>query len=488
MRRRYNDFAWLRDTLAATYEGLFIPSIPATTIFSSKTTLTGGSKTDVNGDFVKNRMLQLHLFVQQLANIPFLRTDPSLHSFLSVQNEKEFKQLTEAPLNVANGGGTDNYTNVGLSMWLKLVDNTQTNPEVANRLVGDFKRQLDILGSTLNQVDAECRAAGKKAVVSASAFSSLVDQVAHWGAVEADLIDPNRNEYVDPSGKAKKAHLDALTSGHQHWAQSIAVSGGTCLTYFAHLVYRNCAHLTRLFSFFFAQLIPKVMARLLLSNVQFQLVQVARFKEHLQIRDALIKELERAEREKAKAAEDKQRSLSPSQANKRQSMTLMFQKGPGELVSDGSAPFPLLLLCIALLITICWCYLQEEILNKKTEQVAQLQGRVDRLTKGLTFCEIHRFNKDRLSSIATMLGTLTATHLQVFSANYLNTSARCFQFTISTPLSSPHPLLSTDGTVDDEQVVGGGGAGRGGGGPLQRDGQQHRQLRRARRGACLQRR
>eukprot|EP01032_Pedospumella_encystans_P010266 gene10266-12018_t len=355
VRRRYNDFAWLRDTLAATYEGLFIPSIPATTIFSSKTTLTGGSKTDVNGDFVKNRMLQLHLFVQQLANIPFLRTDPSLHSFLSVQNEKEFKQLTESPLNVANGGGTDNYTNVGLSMWLKLVDNTQTNPEVANRLVGDFKRQLDILGSTLNQVDAECRAAGKKAVASASAFSSLVDQVAHWGSVEADLIDPNRNEYVDPSGKAKKAHLDALTSGHQHWAQSIA-------------------------------LIPKVMARLLLSNVQFQLVQVARFKEHLQIRDALVKELERAEREKAKAAEDKQRSLSPSQANKRQSMTLMFQKGPGEL---------------------------EDILNKKTEQVAQLQGRVDRLTKGLTFCEIHRFNKDRLNSIATMLGTLTATHLQM---------------------------------------------------------------------------
>ena len=52
-------------------------------------------------------------------------------------------------------------------------------------------------------------------------------------------------------------------------------------------------------------------------------------------------------------------------------------------------------------------------MNKKTEQVAQLQGRVDRLTKGLTFCEIHRFNKDRLNSIATMLGTLTATHLQV---------------------------------------------------------------------------
>lgn len=224
VRRRYNDFAWLRDTLAATYDGLFIPSIPATTLFSSKTTLTGGSKTDVNGDFVKNRMLQLHLFMQQLSTIPFLRTDPSFHSFLSVQNEKEFKQLTESSLNVANGGGSDNYTNVGLSMWFKLVDNTPSNPIVADRLIADFKRQLDILGVTLNHVDSECRAAGRKAVVSAAAIVSLADQVITWSGVEADLIDTNRNEYIDPCGKAKKAHMDALTLGQMHWAQSVGVS------------------------------------------------------------------------------------------------------------------------------------------------------------------------------------------------------------------------------------------------------------------------
>lgn len=68
--------------------------------------------------------------------------------------------------------------------------------------------------------------------------------------------------------------------------------------------------------------------------MQFQLVQVARFKEHLQARDALLKELDRAERERHKAADDKQRSISPSQASKRQSRTsMMFHKGPEELVS-----------------------------------------------------------------------------------------------------------------------------------------------------------
>lgn len=45
--------------------------------------------------------------------------------------------------------------------------------------------------------------------------------------------------------------------------------------------------------------------------------------------------------------------------------------------------------------------------------MALLQGRLDRLTKGLVFCEIHRFNKDRLHSIGTLVGSLAAVHLQI---------------------------------------------------------------------------
>ena len=52
-------------------------------------------------------------------------------------------------------------------------------------------------------------------------------------------------------------------------------------------------------------------------------------------------------------------------------------------------------------------------MTRKTDQVAALQGRVDRLTRGLTFCEIHRFSRDRQQSLAAMLGALAATHLQV---------------------------------------------------------------------------
>ena len=76
-------------------------------------------------------------------------------------------------------------------------------------------------------------------------------------------------------------------------------------------------------------MIPKIVARVLMSSVQFQLVQVGKFREHLLVREALLRDLERAEKERAKAAEDKQRAVSPS---KRQSRTLMFSKGQEELV------------------------------------------------------------------------------------------------------------------------------------------------------------
>ena len=222
VRRRYNDFAWLRDSLALTYEGLFIPSIPATTVFS-KSPLGGGSKTDVNGDFVKNRMQQLQLFIDQICKIPFIWTDPSLNSFLSVQNDKEFKQITETAINVVNGGGVENWMNVGLNMWLKLVDNTLINPGAADRMVSDFKRQLDLLTTALAHVENEARQAGRKAVANAGGMSALSDQVAAWASMEVSLLDPDRNEYINPYGTAKRAHMEALVSGQAHWSNSVAV-------------------------------------------------------------------------------------------------------------------------------------------------------------------------------------------------------------------------------------------------------------------------
>jgi hypothetical protein len=153
-----------------------------------------------------------------------------------------------------------------------------------------------------------------------------------------------------------------------------------------------------------------------MTKVQFQQVQVARFKEHLTLRDALVKELEKAERERAKAHEDKARASSPSQAAKRQSRSIMFSKTAEDLVRSDHKCCPLLIFVPRSPPRVYFrlhLLPQEDILQRKTEQVTNLQARVDRLTRGLTFCEIHRFSRDRQQSLSAMLGALAATHLQV---------------------------------------------------------------------------
>ena len=75
------------------------------------------------------------------------------------------------------------------------------------------------------------------------------------------------------------------------------------------------------------QLIPKIIARVIISNVQFQLQQVSQMRAFMQARDSQVKELEKAQRERVKALDDKRRAISPT---RRQSA--LFAKGAQELV------------------------------------------------------------------------------------------------------------------------------------------------------------
>lgn len=52
-------------------------------------------------------------------------------------------------------------------------------------------------------------------------------------------------------------------------------------------------------------------------------------------------------------------------------------------------------------------------MQRKVDQVAGLQTIVDRINQALIFCEIDRFNRDRVQSISYLVGSLAATHMQV---------------------------------------------------------------------------
>lgn len=224
VRRRYNDFQWLRDTLVQRYTGLFIPALPASTTFSTKTPLALG-KTDIEGDFVKNRMSQLHMFMQQLCRIPFVRTDPSLHAFISVQSERDFKTVVDQ--GVEKLSAYENWPNPGLDSWFAIIEPCSLTAVDVNRTIGDFSRQLENIRTVLDQMERECRSTGRKAVQLAKAMSALTDQTVNWQKLELDLLDPNKNEYQNSQGPRIRVLMNQLVSGQSYWSNTVAVSSSS---------------------------------------------------------------------------------------------------------------------------------------------------------------------------------------------------------------------------------------------------------------------
>lgn len=120
------------------------------------------------------------------------------------------------------------------------------------------------------------------------------------------------------------------------------------------------------------------------------------FKVHLLLREQYIKEFDKAEKERIKALEEKNKAAAqaaekanqPAASNRRLSM---FSSNKG--VDD-------------------W----EEICSKKTEVVNYYQRIVDRITKALIYSEIDRFNQDRLQCINTLIGSLSVTNLEMAQA------------------------------------------------------------------------
>jgi hypothetical protein len=145
VKRRYNEFSWLRDTLLSNYPGLFIPALPSTQGAFRQGGIAG-SHTDPSGDFVRNRMAQLNLFVKQVCSIPFLRTDKSLLAFLSLPGEKDFKSYVD---NLPSNGGEDC---IGSSQWKSILDNVPI-PVDADKAALDVKIQLDKLYATLKKLE-----------------------------------------------------------------------------------------------------------------------------------------------------------------------------------------------------------------------------------------------------------------------------------------------------------------------------------------------
>ncbi len=137
-------------------------------------------------------------------------------------------------------------------------------------------------------------------------------------------------------------------------------------------------------------MIPQIIARVILSSIQYQMVQVEHFLNHMALRENFIKELDRAEKERIKVLEEKNRASAAGQTRK-SSVTSMFSKTADDI---------------------------DDLCQRKTDAVVKLQITVDRMTKAMIFCEMDRFNNDRVKCINQLVGSLSVTNLEVRKSSY----------------------------------------------------------------------
>ena len=176
-------------------------------------------------------------------------------------------------------------------------------------------------------------------------------------------------------------------------------------------------------------MIPKIIARVYLSGVQFQYGQVEALRQLLHAREAVLKDLEKAEKEKLKAFEEKEKfKTTPAPEPRRLSMSSMTGFMKPKTLQD-----------------------YEDAYQKKVEIVDQLFQQQDRMTKGLIYCELDRFCRDRLDTINTLLGSLAAINLEVA----LNTNIKWTEVVATAGLDTEQfreIVGAVQHAMDDEEI------------------------------------
>ncbi|UJR30387.1 hypothetical protein I4U23_017922 [Adineta vaga] len=82
VRRRYNDFIWLRNLLDIKYPFNIISILPAKHTLSKKLHVVAD-----DGEFIRRRMIGLQNFLYRILNNPIIAIDPSVQLFLTADDE-----------------------------------------------------------------------------------------------------------------------------------------------------------------------------------------------------------------------------------------------------------------------------------------------------------------------------------------------------------------------------------------------------------------
>eukprot|EP01038_Epipyxis_sp_PR26KG_P017344 gene17344-23949_t len=353
VHRRFNHFAWLRKKLTERYHGLYVPLIPAKSFFSWK--YAGyRMKFDVDGEFIKDRCSHLKSFLNQLNKIPFVRTDHLYIAFLSITNIDEFNSFIKMNHNITNNISSKLSSEIGctvdgLKQWQDIINHYTGDNFMQENHVNNIIQRLELLRNIFRRLGKQCIHTGRRAIALASSLQSLNERIIQWNELETITLDQPHLQEIKKSMEA-----------------SIQISSQLCKEH---------------------KYATKLLARIIMSYVEYQLTQIDGFIRHLQQFQSLCKELRKLEKDYNKLYEDiiiiKNKLSYLSSSNEER--IAKHRK----YITD-----------------------MEVLLEKKSLNLVSCRNHVEFFAKALFFCEIDRFNFDRQQSISYLLGSFATTNLQ----------------------------------------------------------------------------
>lgn len=157
VRRRYQDFLWLANTLTLQYPTHIIPPLPQKKMFNR-----------YDPDFLRLRGLALNKFLCRIAEHPILSTSEHFFTFLSA---KQVELLSQKKLSAPKGFNLPSVLPIG----------TTTNPfETTSEYITEFSGILSSLTSLSSKLE-------KEQLEQIEAMKTLPPTMSLWANVEGDL-------------------------------------------------------------------------------------------------------------------------------------------------------------------------------------------------------------------------------------------------------------------------------------------------------------
>jgi len=297
-------------------------------------------------------MRMLGLFLEYLVQIPYVRGDPSVLAFLSVQNEQEF-DAAKAATAIADLF-TD--TSAGAIKWRDAL-RSATIPHNGQRVLMDFITQLEYLEGHLKKLVTATKQLSLTASAKRQSMENLCTSFQDWGKTETEFGNASKFEYPNKSSGDMTKVLNSSASTLEGWGKVLSFE-------------------------------PTIIESVVYAGVTYLNQQVEAFKNLIKLRDASIRDLEKAD--KALAVKKAERESSGN-GDKAVSGSVFSFSSKSETLNDSIA--------------------------REEQEVRAKRRSVEAMARALFFSEIDRFNKDRQNTMESAMACLSASELMVSTKN-----------------------------------------------------------------------